>query len=84
LFWLLSVYVFYAGVFFFGVTRALGVPEDQGWAFFIPSRYLFPFTFPFVWLLSNILARWAKWWAFGLVGVYAVGSIWFFFAVLAH
>lgn len=82
--WLLSIYVFYAGVFFFGVTRALGVPADQGWAFFIPSRYLFPFTFPFVWLVSGMLARWTKWWAFGLVGVYAVGSTLFFLAVLAH
>ncbi len=82
--WLLSVYIFYAGVFFFGVTRALGVPADQGWAFFIPSRYLFPFTFPFVWLVSSILSRWTKWWAFGLVSVYAVGSAFFFLAVLAH
>jgi hypothetical protein len=82
--WLLSIYVFYAGVFFFGVTRALGVPEDQGWAFFIPSRYLFSFIFPFVWVMSGILARWTKWWALGLVGVYAAGSALFFLAVLAH
>lgn len=76
--WLLSVYVFYAGVFFFGVTRALTAGEGQGWGFFIPARYLYPFSFPFAWVLAGGFSRWPRWLVFSLVGTYVVGGVWIF------
>lgn len=82
--WLLSVYVFYAGVFFFGVTRALTASGGQGWGFFIPARYLYPLILPFAWLPAGLLSRWPRRWAFGLVGLYAAGSAWLFLATLAY
>jgi hypothetical protein len=82
--WLFVVYAPYAGVIFFGVTRALAVPYDQGWGFFIPSRYLFPFTFPYVWVLAPLLARWLKGWSLVLVGLYMAANAWFFWQVLAR
>lgn len=78
LLWLLSVYVFYAGVVFFGVTRALTAGEGQGWGFFIPARYLYQFTFPFAWVLAGIFSRWPRWLAISLVGLYVVGGAWIF------
>jgi hypothetical protein len=82
--WLFVVYAPYAGVIFFGVTRALAVPYDQGWGFFVPSRYLFPFTFPYVWVLAPLLARWLKGWSLALVGLYMAANAWFFWQVLAQ
>lgn len=82
--WFLAVYVFYAGVFFFGVTRALTAAGGQGWGFFIPARYLYPLILPFAWVSAGLLARWSGRWAFGLVGLYVAGTIWLFLATLAH
>ncbi|MCP4423980.1 MAG: hypothetical protein GY803_05780, partial [Chloroflexi bacterium] len=84
LLWLLAAYAPYAGVVFFGVTRALAVPYDQGWGFFIPSRYLYTFMLPFVWTLAFLLSRWRSRWAYGIVGLYAAGSAWLFLATLNH
>ena len=60
------------------------MPYDQGWGFFIPSRYLFPFTFPYVWVLSPLLARWLKGWSLALAGLYMAANAWFFWQVLAR
>lgn len=82
--WLLSVYVFYAGVIFFGVTRALTASGGQGWGFFIPARYLYPLILPFVWVLAGLLSRWPQRLSYALVGMYAVGSAGLFLATLAR
>lgn len=82
--WLFVVYAPYAGVIFFGVTRALSVPFDQGWGFFIPARYLFPFTFPYIWVLSPLLARLLSGRSLILVAPYMVANAWFFWQVLAR
>ncbi|MBE2197488.1 MAG: hypothetical protein IAE79_02685 [Anaerolinea sp.] len=84
LLWLLAAYVPYAGVVFFGVTRALAVPYDQGWGYFVPTRYLYTFMLPFVWTLTYLLSRWRSRWAYGLVGLYVAGSAWLFLATLQH
>lgn len=84
LLWLLAAYLPFAGVIFFGVTRALAVPYDQSWGFFIPARYLYPFMLPFVWTIVAVLARWRSRWALALVGIYVVGSACLFLATLQH
>ena len=84
LLWLLAAYAPYAGVVFFGVTRALAVPYDQGWGFFIPSRYLYTFMMPFVWTLTYLLSRWRSRWVYSLVGLNVAGSAWLFLATLNH
>jgi hypothetical protein len=70
LFWLLAVYLPYAGVVFFGVTRALAVPFNQTWGFFVVARYLYPISFPLVLLITDVLNRQSRWLAFGLTGGY--------------
>lgn len=82
--WLLAAYAPYAGVVFFGVTRALAVPYDQGWGYFVPARYLYPLLWPFVWTLVYLLSRWPVRWSYLLVGLYALGSAWLFLATLVH
>ena len=82
--WLLAAYAPFAGVVFFGVTRALAVPYDQGWGYFVPARYLYTFMLPYVWTLTYALSRWRGRGAYGLVGVYAAGSAWLFLATLQH
>jgi hypothetical protein len=82
--WLAAAYAFYAGVVFFGVTRALAVPFNQTWGFFAPARYLFPFIFPFAWVLGPLLAGWPKRWSFGLVALYVAGGAWIFAQTLLH
>lgn len=84
LLWLLAAYLPFAGVIFFGVTRALAVPYDQSWGFFVPARYLYPFMLPFVWTITAVLARWRSRWALTLVGIYVVGSACLFLATLQH
>lgn len=84
LFWLLAIYLPFAGVIFFGVTRALAEPYDQGWGYFIPARYLYPLMLPFVWALAYLLSRWPGRWSYLLVGFYALGSAGLFLATLSH
>lgn len=72
LLWILAVYAFYAGIVFFGVTRALSVPFNQLWGFFTPARYLFPATLPFVLLTVELLSRWPRRLALGFAAVYLV------------
>ncbi len=79
-FWLLLVYLPYAGVVFFGVTRALAVPYNQLWGFFVPARYLYPFIFPFILTLIFLFSRLPRRGVFGLTGVYMLagaGLYWF-------
>lgn len=82
LLWLLAVYAFYAGIVFFGVTRALSVPFNQTWGFFTPARYLFPATLPFILLAVDWLARWPRRWALGFAFTYAALGGWIFWQVL--
>lgn len=82
LLWLLAVYAFYAGIVFFGVTRALSVPFNQTWGFFTPACYLFPATLPFILLAVDWLARWPRRWATGFAFVYVALGGWFFWQVL--
>ena len=84
LLWLLAAYAPYAGVVFFGVTRALAVPYDQGWGYFVPTRYLYPMMLPFVWTLTHLLSRWSPRLSYALVGLYAAGSAGLFLATLAQ
>ena len=70
LIWLLVAYAPFAGIVFFGVTRALAVPYDQGWGYFVPSRYLYTMMLPFVWCLSWFIVRWPNRWLFGLLSLY--------------
>ncbi len=72
LLWLLAVYLPYAGVVFFGVTRALAVPFNQTWGFFVVARYLYPISFPLVLLIVAVLNRQSRWLAFGLTGGYMI------------
>lgn len=58
LLWILAVYVLYAGVVFFGVTRALTASGQEGWNFFVATRYLFPATWPFIILALDWISRW--------------------------
>ncbi|MCP4415700.1 MAG: hypothetical protein GY805_03695, partial [Chloroflexi bacterium] len=82
LLWILAVYAFYAGVVFFGVTRALSVPFNQTWGFFTPARYLFPATLPFILLAMDWLARWPRRWALSFAFVYMALGGWIFWQVL--
>lgn len=84
LLWLLAAYAPYAGIIFFGVTRALAVPYDQTWGFFTPARYLITFTFPFVWTFTFFLSRWPKGWGMVIVGGYVVVGAGLFLATLAQ
>jgi len=84
LFWLVAGYAPFAGIVFFGVTRALAVPYDQSWGFFIPARYLFSLTFPYIWSASFAFSLWSKKWSFVLMGLYVVGGAWLFVAVLSR
>jgi hypothetical protein len=84
LIWLLVAYAPFAGIVFFGVTRALAVPYDQGWGYFVPSRYFYTMMLPFVWCLSWFMMRWPNRWLFGLLSLYVIGSGWLFLATLAH
>lgn len=82
--WLLAVYFPYAGVVFFGVTRALAVPFNQTWGFFVPARYLYPFLFPFVLIISDVLNRQSRWLAFGVTGATMLGGTMFFLYALSQ
>ncbi len=82
LLWILAVYAFYAGIVFFGVTRALSVPFNQTWGFFTPARYLFPATLPFILLTVDWLACWPRRWAFGFAFAYIALGGWIFWQVL--
>jgi hypothetical protein len=79
-FWLLAVYAPYAGVIFFGVTRALAVPFNQTWGFFVVARYLYPISFPLVLLIADVLNRQSRWLAVGLTGgsmIVSAGLYWY-------
>lgn len=81
-FWLLAVYIPYAGVAFFGVTRALAVPFNQTWGFFVVARYLFPISFPLVLLIADFFDRQPRWLTFSLSSGYlAVGASLFLYAL---
>ncbi len=84
LLWLAACYAPFAGIVFFGVTRALAAPYDQSWGFFIPARYLFPLTFPYIWSASFSFSRWSKKWSFVLMGLYVLGGAWLFVQVLSR
>lgn len=82
LLWILAVYAFYAGIVFFGITRALSVPFNQTWGFFTPVRYLFPATLPFILLTVDWLARWPRRWALSFAFFYITLGGWIFWQVL--
>ncbi|MCC6608017.1 MAG: hypothetical protein IT327_32725 [Anaerolineae bacterium] len=83
-FWLLAVYIPYAGVAFFGVTRALAVTFNQTWGFFVVARYLFPISFPMVLLLLDVLNRRSHQMAYVIVGLYMVVGIGIYLVALSQ
>lgn len=82
--WFFAVYVNQAGVVYFGVTRALTVPFNQTWGFFVAARYLFPVSFPLIWLTVHSLAHKSYQVVLGITLCYIVGGAWLFFEVLSR
>ncbi len=70
--WVLAVYALYAGILFFGVTRALTASGQEGWGFFVATRYMYPATWPIVILALDWISRWSLKWQFGFTLVYMV------------
>ena len=83
-FWILLSYLPFAGIVFFGVTRALSDPFNQSWGFFTPSRYLYSMIFPYVITVSYVTYSWKIQWQFFLIGAYMILSTAIFFATLAN
>jgi hypothetical protein len=80
--WLLLIYAPYTGVVFSGAYRALTNVFSQTWGFFASTRYLFPLTLPFVFLIVAYLNRQSQKSVLVLTAVYPLITLSLFFISL--